>query len=160
MAIFEKGDMFTRYYNADIFLVTTNCSIQPDGALTMASQSAHWLKGEIPGIEYILGRIITNSSPDWHNTRYGLAVYRETGKLIGGFQTRGIAYTEYASLDIIKHSMEVLFKIIVHWEAAHPPVVVMNFPAQGACGISREKVEPLISLLPNCVEVWENAQEK
>ena len=160
MATFSEGNMFTRYYASDIFLVTTNSCIQSDGALAMASQPALWLNGEITGIEYILGRIITNSHPDWHNTKYGLAVYRENGKLIGGFQTRGIAYTEYASMDFIRFSMEMLFKTIVNWEAAHPPVVVMNYPAQEACGISREKIEPLISLLPNCVEVWENAKKK
>lgn len=60
MPEFRRGDMWTAYEPADLFLITTNSTIRPDGALVMGRGIARQARDRFPGLAEVLGQHILN----------------------------------------------------------------------------------------------------
>jgi len=75
---------------------------------------------------------------------------------IGLFQVKHKWY-DRADLSLICLSTEKLFSWIMDYAFIYRkyPKVVLNFPGIGNGKLERLDVLPFISLLPDCVEVWE-----
>lgn len=150
MPDFRRGDMWTAYEPADLFLITANSTIRQGGALVLGRGIALQARKRFPSIERVLGKEIRQRfgilgayyllvSPRWPAAKLGL------------FQVKR-HYSQPASLELIRRSTAALRD----WCANHPDARAhLNFPGTGYGGLSRESVLPLIAQLPSQVTVWE-----
>lgn len=158
MPHFQRGDMWTAFATADLFLITTNSTIRQDGALVMGRGIARQARDRFPGLAVSLGRHILNTCGRPSTLlktslgRYGLLVSpRWPEAKLGAFQVK-VHYSQPASLELIRHSTAMLCA----WCAAHPDAqVVLNYPGIGNGRLRRETVLPIIAQLPEQVTIWE-----
>ena len=158
MPQFRRGNMWTAYATADLFLITTNSTIRQDGALVMGRGIARQARDRFPGLDRALGREIARTCG--HLGEYGLLVSpRWPAAKLGAFQVKACAersrsthYAQPARLPVIDTSVQAL----VQWCEAHPlALVCLNFPGIDNGQLARANVLPLISRLPDRVWVWE-----
>lgn len=72
MPIFQKGDMWSAYNQADLFLITTNSTLQPGNILVMGRGIATQAHERFPGLNKALGQQIAQTSR--RNGQYGLFI--------------------------------------------------------------------------------------
>jgi len=158
MPIFQTGNMWSAYDDADLFVITTNAAIKRNGALVMGRGIARQARNRFPGLDTALGQQILSvcGSPSASlrtgQGEYGLLVSPRwpTAKL-GIFQVK-FHYRQAASLDLIRRSTAMLCA----WCADHPYTqVALNFPGIGNGRLRREDVLPIVAQLPDQVTIWE-----
>lgn len=87
MPEFRRGDMWTAYEPADLFLITTNSTIHRDGALVMGRGIARQAKERFPDLDVTLGRHI--QALCGNQGEYGLLVSpRWPAAKLGAFQVK------------------------------------------------------------------------
>ncbi len=150
MPRFQRGDMWTAFATADLFLITTNSAIRKDGALVMGRGIARQARDRFPGLAASLGRHILNTCG--RLGAYGLLVSpRWPEAKLGVFQVKQ-HYGQPASLELIRHSTAMLCA----WCAEHPGAqVALNYPGIGNGRLHREAVLPVIAQLSEQVTIWE-----
>lgn len=145
MPIFRTGNMWDQWQESSLFLITTNSTVKKNGRLVMGRGIAQQARDKFPGLDLALGKQIEYS-------KYGLLISLDwPRKKLGCFQVKYNWYDK-ADLDLIKHSTEMLLGFI---KTSKPKLVSLNFPGIGYGGFSRDLVLPIISVLPDCVPVWE-----
>jgi hypothetical protein len=143
----SRGDMWSVYDQADLFLVTTNGVVSKDDKLVMGAGIAKQARDRFPGLDKALGKaVLTTGLP------YGLLVSHRWPKAkLGAFQTKD-CWTEGASPALIDLSTHNLLE----WCKEHPTAQVhLNMPGVGLGGLPRELVLPILEPLPDTVTVWE-----
>ena len=140
MPHFQRGDMWTAFTTADLFLITTNSTIRKDGALVMRRGIARQARDRFPGLAASLGQHILKTCGSLGE--YGLLVSsRWPEAKLGAFQVKA-HYSQPADLKLIRHSTAMLCA----WCAAHPDAqVVLNYPGIGNGRLRRETVLPIIA---------------
>lgn len=58
MPIFQRGDMWRAFDDADLFLITTNAVLKSNWALVMGRGIAKQARDRFPGIDLAIGRQI------------------------------------------------------------------------------------------------------
>lgn len=150
MPQFKRGDMWTAFAAADLFLITTNSAIRKDGALVMGRGIARQARERFPGLAEALGQHILNTCGELGEYSLLISPRWPTAKL-GAFQVKR-HYSQTASLELIRHSTAALCA----WCADHPDAqVALNFPGIGNGRLRREDVLPIIAQLPDQVTIWE-----
>jgi len=150
---FHKGDMWDRFGKVDLFCITTNNTIKKNGALVMERGITKEARDRLPGIDKDLARAI--------QIEFDLIVQilprsswaSNTGmfQVIAAFQVKN-HFREKANISLIEHSCYLLRKEILD----RPYITVaLNFPGIGHGGLERSEVLPIISILPDNVEIWE-----
>lgn len=148
--ILKQGNMWDRLHEVNLFCITTNASHNAKKELVMgrgiAKEATHYL----PGIATFAAKRIAQHSV------YGLEVIHSHNRDIGFFQVKN-KWWEPADLSLICLACEKLFSWIMGYTYIHQayPKVALNFPGIGNGKLERVDVLPCISLLPDCVEVWE-----
>ncbi len=146
MAIFKKGDMWSVYDKVHLFCITSNSTIRNDGKLVMGKGIAKQGKDKFPGIDREFGNMIIDGSA------YALMISSYiSDRKIALFQVK-YHWTDNADLELIQESSVDLFRFITGWPDCK---VALNFPGIGYGGLDRSEVLPIISLLPNNVQIWE-----
>ena len=145
--VYEVGDMWSAWEASDLFLITTNASLKPNGALVMGRGIARQARDRFPGLDLALGKAIGTPG-----RRYGLLVSPRWPKAkLGLFQVK-LRYWETADPELIRLSTEMLLA----WLEEHPGVRVdLNFPGIGNGKLSIEVVRPVIDVLPRNVHIWQ-----
>lgn len=158
MPHFQRGDMWTAFASADLFLITTNSAIRKDGALVMGRGIARQARDRFPGLKAALGKQILNGCGNLG--QYGLLISpRWPEAKRGAFQVKqhydhpaNTSALLSTSLELIRHSTAMLCA----WCAAHPNAqVVLNYPGIGNGRLHREAVLAIIAQLPEQVTIWE-----
>ena len=142
-----QGDMWSVYELADLFLVTTNGVLNAHGALVMGAGIAKQARDRFPGLDQRFGKAVS-----LYGLRYGLLFPNAWPKdKLGAFQTKQ-HWREGANLTLIELASD---KLRV-WCQEYPVCQVhLNMPGVGLGGLQREDVLPLLSSLPDTVNVWE-----
>lgn len=145
-----RGDMWSAYDGADLFLVTTNGVVTHDGKLVMGAGIARQARNRFPGLDEALGKAALEAGAP-----YGLLVSPRWPKAkLGAFQTKG-EWKEGASPALISASTHMLLE----WCKEHPTAQVhLNMPGVGLGGLPLEVVLPILEPLPDSVNVWEYAR--
>ena len=153
--ILERGDMWSVYEGADLFLFTGNSYINAKGELVMGRGLALEVKNRFVSVPAIIGSFLRDS----HLKIYGVCVpayipeinQGSMGKL-GVFQVKR-HFKDKAELAIIGASV-VELKDRIQYESYYRNIH-LNFPGTGYGRLKRKDVLPIISELPDCVRVWE-----
>lgn len=150
MPQFCRGDMWTAYDDADLFLITTNSTLKKNGALVMGRGIARQARDRFPGLDVTLGREIARRCGS--RGEYGLLVSpRWPAAKLSAFQVK-TDYARPAALSLIRLSAIAL----LIWCEEHPGAAVhVNCPGIGNGGLARAEVLPLLKSLPANVHVWE-----
>lgn len=150
MPTYRKGDMWSVYEDADLFLITTNSAVSRDGTLIMGRGIALEAKQRFPGLSRALGQQILKTCGSLGS--YGLLISsRWPEAKLGAFQVKTDPH-QSASLGLIQKSTTALCA----WCKEHPQASVhLNFPGIGYGGLLREKVLPIVEQLPETVCIWE-----
>lgn len=153
--ILQKGDMWSAFSGADLFLATANSTVTRAGYLVMGKGIAKEVKDRYPDLAYNLGQAIILKGR-WPQQRYGLLVNLTWDEVppdyhkIGLFQVK-YDYRTQADLDLIEYSTEALCDFCEHFPEAE---IHLNFPGIGAGGLKPKQVLPIITWLPDQVHVW------
>ena len=150
MPQFCRGDMWSAYDDADLFLITTNSTLKKSGALVMGRGIARQARDRFAGLDVALGREI--AAVCGHLGHYHLLVSpRWPAAKLGAFQVK-THYARPASLSLIRQSAVALLA----WCEEHPGAAVyVNYPGIGNGGLAPAQVLPLLKPLPTNVHVWE-----
>lgn len=157
----QQGDMWSVYYEADLFLITTNATLKQNGALVMGRGIARQARDRFPGLDLALGRHICRvcGGPSVA-LRAGLGEYgllvspRWPAAKMGAFQVK-THYGQTADLHLIARSVEAL----TAWCEAHPQARVhLNYPGIGNGRLRPADVWPLVARLPEMVTLWTYGQ--
>ena len=142
--------MWLAYDEADLFLVTTNSTLQPGNILVMGQGIAKQARERFPGLNKALGQQIAQTCG--RNGQYGLLISPCWPQAkIGAFQTK-TDVRQPASLFLIQGSTTTLKQ----WAEAHPQAQIhLDFPGTGYGDLLREKVLPIVNQLPDNVTLWE-----
>ncbi len=118
----------------------------------MGAGIAKEARDRLPEIDQDLAKAIQAKSSFFpHRLKRSLQIKDCVAQMIVGFQVK-THYKDKANLNLIRESCLALFGEILD----RPRVIVaLNFPGIGYGGLSRDKVLPIISLLPDNVEIWE-----
>jgi hypothetical protein len=145
----QRGDMWSAWDEAGLFLITTNSCINQRGELVMGRGIARQAKEIWPKLPKALGRTILEVCG--HLGEYGLLISDRWPLLkLGAFQVKR-HWREKARLSVLQRSAEMLGV----WAEAHPKVEVhLNFPGIGHGGLLPQEVLPFIEVLPDNVHVW------
>ncbi|MAU00704.1 MAG: hypothetical protein KC449_22540 [Anaerolineales bacterium] len=150
MPQFKRGDMWTTFAAADLFLITTNSAIRKDGVLIMGRGIARQARERFPGLAEALGQHILNTCGELGEYSLLISPRWPTAKL-GAFQVKR-HYNQTACLELIRRSTAALRA----WCIEYPDASVhLNFPGVGYGRLRREDVLPIIALLPDQVTIWE-----
>lgn len=155
--ILKTGNMW-QDSEADAILFTANSTVRKDGALVMGRGAALEAQKLFPGINKFFGEAIKV----FGKRRYGV-IYRAPpfggGKYIGAFQVK-CNYREDADLSLIEYSTDYLLRDI-RADLPEPGMLfAVNFPGIGWGRLKREDVLPIISKLPDNVEIWSSPDVK
>ncbi len=153
MATFHKGDMWDRLGKVDLFCITTNGTIKKDGRLVMGAGIAKEARDRLPGIDRNLAEAIQRD-PTFPHTFW--PTENNTMQRILPFQVKN-HFREMADINLIEHSCYLLLREILNRLTlyGYTITVALNFPGIGYGGLERNKVLPIISILPDNVEIWE-----
>jgi hypothetical protein len=146
----RRGNMWSAWNQADLFLITTNSIIKKNGALVMGAGIARQARDRFPGIDLALGGHI-HLKRGGSGSLYGLIVSPKWPHAkLGAFQVK-YHWKDRADTEIIQFSVECLLEWLEHFPDAK---VHLNFPGIGNGKLSPEEVMPLIEALPDNVTVW------
>lgn len=151
MPVFEKGDMWTKFDDANtLFVFTANSTIKGNGDLVMGRGIARDVRDRLPGIAGKLGMLVqAQTFPD----DYGLIILDFHKHKIGAFQVK-TNFREAASPRLIKEAVVKLAR----WALSHRDVAIhINYPGIGHGRLPVAVVEPLLKDLPDNVHVWQFA---
>jgi hypothetical protein len=145
--------MWSLFDQVDLFLITTNSTLKKNGALVMGRGVARQARDRFPNLDLKLGEEIAGICG--HLGTYHLLISpRYPAAKLGAFQVKH-HFRQPASLDLIAGSVRALQQ----WCATHPnATVALNYPGIGNGNLKREQVQPLISQLPDTVQIWQYAQ--
>lgn len=152
MPIYEFGNMWSAWDDADLFLITTNATIKRDGSLVMGRGIAKEARDRFPGLDLRLGKAITKTgdpygiiiSPDWE---------KWPAKKLGIFQVKS-HYASPADLELIQISADMLMMIATTLPNTQ---IHLNYPGIGNGHLLIGQVAPLIANLPETVHIWRKA---
>lgn len=146
MVKFAVGDMLQGIYpfNADIYLVTTNSTLNNKKELVMGAGSAKQLANKVPETPRLFGKYIDANKKEY----YGLIILEEYG--VGAFQTK-TNWRNKSTVELIEYSTNLLFS----YSIARPSIVIyLTYPGVGLGGLSKDVVRPIIEKLPDTVTIW------
>jgi len=96
MPIFQTGNMWSAYDDADLFVLTTNATIKRNGALVMGRGIARQARNRFPGLDTALGQQILSVCGS--QGEYGLLVSpRWSAAKLGMFQVKFHSRHQYCS---------------------------------------------------------------
>ncbi len=154
MTIFKTGNMWNRFGEVELFCITTNGTFKADGSLVMGAGIALQATKRFPPgrLEEIAGERFKA----YYQNSYELPLMyvsdtQEIDQTMGLFHVK-YHWNEPASIELIKYSTVRLFRYIANYPKM---TVCLNFPGIGYGKLKRDKVLPIIELLPDNVEVWE-----
>lgn len=127
---------------SDILLFTSNNVLNSKGELVMGRGNAREFKQKFPYLPLLIGDSITKEL-------YGCVIFLSVG--LGCFQTKK-HWRQPSTLEIIKFSTEYLINWIDDFEFTGN--IAMPFPGIGNGGLSKDEVIPIISSLPDNVEIY------
>lgn len=148
----NHGDMWDAFDSVDLFIITTNASITRLGKLVMGRGIAAQAVAKYPGIEYALAvEIEQKSQQRSKGLEYGFFPVETVGyEKFGVFQVKW-RWDSRADPYLITASAAKLSE----WCTANPDKkVALNYPGIGNGKLTPAIVWPLISKLPNQVEIW------
>ena len=145
MPIFKTGEMF---YASGYLIVTTNSFLTSEVKLVMGRGAAWVLKMKVPGIDRVLGKMISETCG--HLGRYGLLFHRRFGALQVKYR-----FDEKARVDLIEFS---LGKLTERAEESPKSIFNINYPGIGNGGLTKPEVRPLLDILPDNVFIWEKEE--
>lgn len=149
--ILETGNMWEVWGSTDLFCITTNSTVKPDGRLVMGAGIAQEARDSIVGLDARLGRMI-----GFNHRPYGLLVLQDLARYkvlqprFGALQVK-YSFSQPADINLICSSLASLFIYIAKNCSCR---VDMNFPGVGYGNLTVEEVWPIVSLLPDNVHVW------
>ena len=137
---------------AQLVCVTGNSTIKASGAVVMGRGAALECLNLYPDIALKFGKLIQAYAGE----PYGLVTVPVLGSpaAIGLFQVKR-HFRDAADLELIKNSVGALAKLVE--TGFRHDRVFLNFPGTGYGRRNREEVLPLLTPLPDNVEVWEYA---
>lgn len=144
MPTFVTGDMWSRFGNTDLFLVTTNPILKKDGSVVMGRGIAKQMKDRFPAFPYMFGNVLENR-PGTTVSSIG----RFDGQLCGIFMVKD-HWASPAKPAIIEQSAKDLACMSGVFGR-----IDLNFPGIGNGKLRREDVAPLLDILPEHVFIWE-----
>ena len=143
MVKFAVGNMWQE--KADIYLVTTNSTLNSKHELVMGAGSAKEMKLLYPDSPRLFGKCVYGTKEEY----YGLIILDEYG--IGAFQTK-TSWRNKSTVEIIQYSTNLLFSYCIDIQ---PRVLIsLPFPGVGLGGLSKDVVRPIIEKLPDTVTIW------
>lgn len=147
---FQKGDMWTVYNDADLFLITTNSCVRKDGELVMGRGIAQQAKQLYPTVPKIAGAWIIENN--FRDRFYGL-ITEIFDSPLGMFQVK-YHYADAAETAIIDASCEMLAFVMDEHKYSN---VHLNYPGIGYGGLCKESVQPILEqhLADVPVTIWE-----
>ncbi len=147
--ILKTGDMW-QDSKADAILFTANSTVRKDGALVMGRGAAEQAQIRFPGCNMMFGKLIQKTGPN-----YGVILLprgHQDHRFLGAFQVK-YHFSDKADIDLIDYSCGMLGLLA---NILMPGIrYAVNFPGIGWGRLKREDVLPVISKLPDNVEVWE-----
>jgi len=152
----ERGNMWSIFFDTDIFMITTNPIIKKDGGVVMGRGIALEAKTRFPDLPYDFGDELKISQNYQEEPRVGyINTYEQTQ--IWYFMVKE-HWAAPASTEIIHESVQKLNwyhnKRYNEWQNIR---IDLNFPGIGNGGLPREQVLPLLLNLPDNVHIWEYA---
>lgn len=146
MPRFKKGDMWSAFDSADLFLITTNSTIKRDGSLVMGRGIAKQARDRFKGLDFALGQRIKNLST------YGLLISENWPESkLGAFQTKWHSNLP-SNPALVGYSIGKLEQFIADNSVMN---VHLNFPGIGYGGLDKELLLRTLAVLPNNVYIWE-----
>lgn len=164
----KYGEMWQRWHDADLFLVTGNSTCNQNGYLIMGSGSANEAATKFKGITKALGETVSKNEPKQrvldcviYKPYYLIVSPRWPQAKLGLFQTREY-YGDRSDLFLISAGVEALNEWIPRGREAlgRDPMVVMPMPGTGSGGVAVDDVLVYVRALPDCVEVWQNKSQQ
>jgi hypothetical protein len=143
--ILERGDMWSVFFDTDVFMITTNPIIRKDGAVVMGRGIAAEAKDRYPDLPYDFAA--------------SLSCYGNEGvDFIGYYEYTRIYYfmvkdhwAKSAEIEIIRNSVNRLKYLFGYSDER----VDLNFPGIGNGGLPRDHVLPFLQDLPDNIHIWE-----
>lgn len=152
--ILEKGDMWSVFFDTDIFMITTNPIRRTDGAVVMGRGIALQAKERYPSLPYDFGNALNRLHPEIDQSFVGeIGKYEETP--IWWFMVKN-HWREQADLGVIASS---IFYLKNGFNGLETKRIDLNFPGIGNGRLPRDSVLYLLEDLPNNVHIWEYASE-
>lgn len=154
MAKFKRGDLFNHLNDYDIVFITTNAKVS-NGKLSMGAGIARQAMEIFPELPELFGKQIKFILDKKGNEWYGIAFVNDENKQrhkIAAFQTKGINPYDSANIKLIRYSTECL----IDYAMNRPDLkIALNYPGIGLGQLNKSDVEPIISMLPDNVTIWE-----
>lgn len=148
--ILEYGNMWSVFFDTDIFMITTNPIIRKDGAVVMGRGIAEEAKQRYPTIPYDFGNALKELHPEVDQWNVGcIEKYEETS--IWWFMVKD-HWRNKASLTIIGESV---FQLRYGFDWSKPRRIDLNFPGIGNGHLNKKDVLPLLEVLPDNVHIWQ-----
>lgn len=150
MPQFSKGNIFD-YPQEYLKIVTTNGYVKKNGELVMGRGAALAAKNKYPDLPMLAGNLIRQYPTKEYSFlyfKYGF-VYEQFCD-IGLFQVK-YYWQDEADLDLIVFSVEQLRRFATLFSRK----MVMNFPAIGNGGRTKEEILPLLAPLPDTITICE-----
>lgn len=149
----RRGDMWSVYDEADVFLVTTNAVLTRDYRLVMGGGIAKEALERYPGLDWLWGyRLYSRYWQVYERQQlpiYGV-LWPINGEKLAAFQTKR-HWREKADLDIITNAA---WRLRLVAERYPDKRFHLNFPGIGLGGLRPEEVQPTLAMLPDNVVVW------
>ena len=146
----KYGDMWTAYDTSQLFMITTNAAVKRNGELVMGRGIALQAKKRFPELPASLGAKI--KADNFVLSRYGLLIFPSwPSNKIAAFQVK-YHWSEQADINLIDYSTDMLLE----WLQSHPKIkqVDLNMPGVGNGKLNIADVLPIVSRLPDTVNVW------
>ena len=145
MPTYKKGNMWDCLNEVDHFIITTNAIVKRNGALVMGAGIAKQARDAYPDLDVMFGSAVNLFSKDgyygcllWANNKWGI------------FQVKH-HFKDEASLELITKSTQGLRN---HAEQSPDQTYALNFPGIGNGKLNYDAVKPIVSTLPDNVQVW------
>lgn len=160
---YEYGDMWSAYDEADLVLVTTNCTIRRDGQLVMGRGAAKQAKERFPQVPVAYGKAIS----ELDHPSYGIMTPQDVGLdncKVGIFQVK-MHFRNQADLSLIRLSCLGLRERVRTKQITG--TIHMNYPGIGNGGLPVSKVSAILdAFLPKnplykvTITIWRYAKEE
>jgi len=146
MPAYRFGNMWSEYATANLFLITTNSTINTKGQLVMGRGIAKEAADRYPKLPLQAGQIIQKYCGNLGI--YGLYISKHWPKTkLGLFQVKR-NYKDKAELDLIQRSINMLDFWLIGRDRLQ---VHLNFPGGG---LAYEEVYPIVNVLGDNVVIW------
>jgi len=145
----HRGDMWSAWPTAGLFLVTTNSYLNKQGELVMGRGMALQARHRFGGLAQAFGQAIAVRCG--HLGEHGLLISERWPEArVGAFQVKR-HWVSRASLSLIRKGTQMLQA----WAEEHPEVEIhLSMPGVGNGRRSLQEVLPIMEVLPDNVHVW------